>query len=119
MQKKQFFLGFFLLVSCVNVWAKVNAFDLLAAGSKTVIIPALIALVFLQGNPSKKYIIALFFSWLGDVLLIPQGTPFFYCRNCCVLGNSITVLLLDVSAITRNTSATIFEKQCTSALSLG
>ncbi len=77
MQKKQFFLGFFILVSCINVWSKINAFDLLAAGSKTVIIPALIALVFSQGNPSKKYIIALFFSWLGDVLLIPQGTPFF------------------------------------------
>lgn len=77
MQKTQILLGLFIVVSILNVWAKIYGLDILAAGSKIIIIPTLIALVISQGKPSKKYIIALLFSWLGDTLLIPEGTSFF------------------------------------------
>ena len=77
MRNKQLLFGLFILVSSLNIWAKINGLGSIAAGSKLLIIPALIALVFSDGKPAKKYIIALLFSWIGDALLIPEGTSFF------------------------------------------
>ncbi len=77
MRNKQLLFGLFILVSSLNIWAKINDLDSIAAGSKLLIIPALIALVFSDGKPAKKYIISLLFSWIGDALLIPEGTSFF------------------------------------------
>ena len=51
--------------------------DLLAHGSKTLIIPALMGYVWNSYSPTKLYLMALFFSWLGDLFLIPSGTAFF------------------------------------------
>ena len=51
--------------------------DLLAHGSKTLIIPALMGYVWYGYSPSRLYLIALLFSWLGDLFLIPRGTSFF------------------------------------------
>lgn len=77
MRNKQLLFGLFILVSSLNIWAKINGLDSIAAISKLLIIPALIALVFSEGKPAKTYIIALLFSWMGDALLIPNGTAFF------------------------------------------
>lgn len=51
--------------------------ELLAHGSKTLIIPALIGYVWHSYSSSRLYLIALFFSWLGDLFLIPSGIAFF------------------------------------------
>ena len=51
--------------------------DLLAHGSKTLIIPALMGYVWNGYSPSRLYLMALLFSWLGDLFLIPSGTAFF------------------------------------------
>ena len=51
--------------------------DLLAHGSKTLIIPSLMGYVWNGYSPSRLYLMALLFSWLGDLFLIPSGTAFF------------------------------------------
>ena len=51
--------------------------DLLAHGSKTLIIPALMGYVWNGYSPSRLYLMALLFAWLGDLFLIPRGTSFF------------------------------------------
>ena len=54
MRNKQLLFGLFILVSSLNIWAKINGLDSIAAGSKLLIIPALIALVFSDGKPAKN-----------------------------------------------------------------
>ena len=49
----------------------------MADTTKAMVIPTLGIWAFIRYNPSKRYGIALFFSWIGDLLLIPDGTRFF------------------------------------------
>ena len=51
--------------------------DLLAHGSKALIIPALMGYALNRYDTARVYLMALFFSWLGDLFLIPSGTAFF------------------------------------------
>ena len=77
MQSKHIFFLLFLLASGLNLIGQVLQIDLLAHGSKTLIIPALIGYVLNRYSPARLYLMALFFSWLGDLFLIPSGTAFF------------------------------------------
>ena len=52
-------------------------YSLLASGTKILIIPSLALWAFQGNHPSKKLGWALFFSWLGDLFLIPDGTAYF------------------------------------------
>ena len=67
----------FLSLSALHLWAQIDKHSLLASGTKALIIPALALWVFQRFHPRKKLGWALFFSWLGDLLLIPDGTPYF------------------------------------------
>lgn len=77
MRRQQLFLSLMILATAVNVWGQITGEFTLAAISKIIIIPALAACVLTEGNPSKIYLLALFFSWLGDSFLIPEGTVYF------------------------------------------
>lgn len=77
MENKSLFLLLFFLASTLNLSGQVIAIDLLAHWSKALIIPALMGYVWFAYSPTRLYMIALFFSWLGDLFLIPSGTPFF------------------------------------------
>lgn len=77
MQNKTIFFLIFLLAACLNLIGQVLQIEILAHGSKALIIPALMAYAWNRYSPSRLYLIALFFSWLGDLFLIPSGTSFF------------------------------------------
>ena len=64
-------------LSALHLWAQLFKYSLLASGTKTLIIPALALWVFQRFRLNKQLGWALFFSWLGDLLLIPDGTPYF------------------------------------------
>ena len=71
------FLGLFVGVSAIHLWGQINGYSILADTTKAMVIPTLGIWAFIRYNPSKRYGIALFFSWIGDLLLIPDGTSFF------------------------------------------
>ncbi len=71
------FLVLFFGLSALHLWAQLFEYSWLASGTKTLIIPALALWVFQRFRLNKQLGWALFFSWLGDLLLIPDGTPYF------------------------------------------
>lgn len=77
MQKKTLFLLIFLLAASSNLIGQTLQIEILAHGSKALIIPALMGYVWNSYSPTRLYLLALFFSWLGDLFLIPSGTSFF------------------------------------------
>lgn len=77
MQSKTLFLLFFLVTGISNLSGQVLQIGLLAHASKALIIPSLMGYVWSCYSPSRLYLIALFFSWLGDLFLIPEGSQFF------------------------------------------
>ena len=77
MRHKTIFFLIFLLASISNLSSQVLESDLIAHGSKALIIPALMGYVWTSSSPSRLYLVALFFSWLGDLFLISSNTPFF------------------------------------------
>ena len=77
MNKKQLLLSFFVAAASANIWGQITGQFALAAVSKVLIIPALAALTVTEGSPPKKYLLALFFSWLGDSFLILDGVLYF------------------------------------------
>ena len=77
MKKTILLKALFVLFSGLNIWGQINDASLLASVSKILIIPTLGVLVMTEGKPSKQFLIALFFSWLGDCFLIPQGNGYF------------------------------------------
>lgn len=77
MQNKTVFFLLFLLASGLNLIGQVLQIDLLAHGSKALIIPALMGYALNRYDTARVYLMALFFSWLGDLFLIPSGTAFF------------------------------------------
>lgn len=73
----------FICLGVLNIFGQINEYPLLTSLSKSLLIPALFLLVYLTANPSKKYLWALFFSWLGDLFLIPNGIPYFITGIAC------------------------------------
>ena len=76
-RSKNIFLLLFILSGIGNLSGQVLGIELLAHISKVCIIPTLIGYMWTLHSPSSLYLIALFFSWLGDIFLIPNGTYFF------------------------------------------
>lgn len=73
MQKARQFFYAFIAAGVINVGSQIFAIEVLIPLSKSLIIPLLAAHVFYKYKPSKHYLLALFFSWLGDLFLIPTG----------------------------------------------
>ena len=76
---QKFFLLIFLLVSITDIIAIINDNSLWQTISKPLIIPALAAF-YVAGSKSrnKLYILALIFSFLGDVLLLDKSNLFLF-----------------------------------------
>ena len=77
--RSKYFLLFFLLVSLVDIIAILNDNTLWQTISKPMIIPALM-FYYITASKSKNkwYIIALVFSFLGDVLLLDKSNLFLF-----------------------------------------
>lgn len=72
------YLGIFIVFSCVHLFASYKQDKNLRAISKPVLLLSLLGFyIETVSNPSWFVILALLFSWLGDVLLIPQGVKWF------------------------------------------
>ena len=76
---QRFFLFIFLLVSITDIIAILNDNSLWQTISKPLIIPALAAF-YISGSKSrnKLYVLALIFSFLGDVLLLDKSNLFLF-----------------------------------------
>ena len=75
---KYVFLAIFVVSSIIHLWASYVKNKKVRAYSKPFIILALAFwYVCTTGKISAVVILALFFSWLGDVLLIPEGVKWF------------------------------------------
>jgi len=76
---QKFFLLIFLLVSITDIIAIINDNSLWQTISNPIIIPALAAF-YIAGSKSrnKLYILALIFSFLGDVLLLDKSNLFLF-----------------------------------------
>ena len=79
MRLQRFFLLIFVLVSLTDIVAIVTGNSLWQTISKPLIIPALTAF-YIAGSKSrnKLYILALIFSFLGDVLLLDKSNLFLF-----------------------------------------
>ncbi len=77
MHKGTLFLVGFILTSLLNLGGQIFLFETLTVWSKVFIIPALAGYIYSNYSPSKPYLIALFFSWLGDLFLIPNDPLYF------------------------------------------
>lgn len=77
MSKKRIFLVGFITMGVLNIGGQILELELLTPLSKALIIPLLAAYVYSSDSPSKIYLFALFFSWLGDLLLILDGQLYF------------------------------------------
>ena len=79
MRQQRFFLLIFVLVSLTDIVAIVTGNSLWQTISKPLIIPALTAF-YIAGSKSrnKLYILALIFSFLGDVLLLDKSNLFLF-----------------------------------------
>jgi len=77
--RSKYFLLFFLLVSLVDIIAILNDNTLWQTISKPMIIPALL-FYYMAGSKSRNkwYILALIFSFLGDVLLLDKSNLFLF-----------------------------------------
>lgn len=73
----------FVCLGVLNIYGQIHEYPLWTNLSKSLLIPALFLLVYQTARPSKKYLWALFFSWLGDLFLIPNGVPYFITGIAC------------------------------------
>ena len=77
--RSKYFLLFFLLVSLVDIIAILNDNTLWQTISKPLIIPALMFYYVARSKARNKwYILALIFSFLGDVLLLDKSNLFLF-----------------------------------------
>lgn len=75
---KTFFFVLFVLVSCIHLYASYRSDKKLRAMTKPFILLFLLAwYISASVSPSRIIIAAIALSWLGDVLLIPNGVKWF------------------------------------------
>jgi len=76
--KNSFFISLYWILLIVNVVANLFVLEVLSDGTKIFLMPVLIMVLALNIDNKRSKLfgwtsIALFFSWLGDILLIFQG----------------------------------------------
>ena len=103
-----FFLLIFLVASITNVIAILCENTLWQTISKPMIIPALIA-CFIYASKSKNvlYLIALFFSFVGDVLLMDKNNLFLYGIASFLLTQLLFVIII-AKKLKRSDGRTLF-----------
>ena len=71
-------LAVFIIVTSVHLYASIKQDKKLRAETKPFILLSLLAFYMLSAEPIMiTVVLALIFSWIGDVLLIPQGVKWF------------------------------------------
>ncbi len=121
------FLSVFLVSTCIHLFASFKKNTKLRNVTKPFILLSLLGFYVLTAlNVYWEIILALFFSWLGDVLLIPKGTKWFtaggiafmishaffiagYCREI-VFSSIPLVLIIALSVFFAVTVGFIFSK---------
>jgi len=72
------YLGIFIISSGIHLFASFKQYKPLRNVTKPIILLSLLGFYLESvGEPSWFLILALIFSWIGDVLLIPNGTKWF------------------------------------------
>ena len=77
MKRAVFFLVLFVGTALGNLTGLIFDYPTLAMGCKAALMPLLFLYAQTQEPTNKKLFMALFFSWLGDLFLIPDGELFF------------------------------------------
>ena len=75
--RKTSLLFVFLAIASAHIYGQLIDLWTLSVLTKILIIPSLALWVSTDGKPPKKYLFALFFSWLGDVFLVSDKNLFF------------------------------------------
>lgn len=88
------YLAIFVVFTSIHLFASLKKDVTLRAITKPVILLSLLGF-YLESvpNPSWMIILALIFSWLGDVLLIPHGTSWFTAGGISFMASHIFFIL--------------------------
>ncbi len=104
------FLAVFVISTAIHLYASLKKNTKLRNVTKPFILLALLGFYVLTASSvSVAIILALIFSWLGDVLLIPKGNKWGYCRDI-VFSAIPVVLIVLLSVFFAVTVAYIFSK---------
>ena len=99
MNRTTFFLGLFLIIAIGNLAGRFFDVNSLAVGCKILLMPSLFLYAQSIAPTNKKLFLALFFSWLGDLFLIPEGKLFFILGIAGFWGAQIHYILLLLEAL--------------------
>lgn len=101
---KYVFLAIFIVVTAIHLYASLKQNKKLRNQTKPFILLSLLGFYLLAARaPSTWIILALIFSWLGDVLLMPKGVKWFTAGGICFMVSHVFFILgylKDVSFVT-------------------
>ena len=91
---KYVFLAIFIVVTAIHLYASLKQNKKLRNQTKPFILLALLGFYVLAARvPSTFIILALIFSWLGDVLLMPKGVKWFTAGGICFMISHVFFIL--------------------------
>lgn len=88
------YIALFGLAALVHLYASFTKNKVLRAISKPILMPALLAFYLSNvSDPSIYIILALIFSWFGDLFLIPKGIKYFTCGGISFMISHVFFIL--------------------------
>lgn len=91
---KYVFLAIFIVVTAIHLYASLKQNKKLRNQTKPFILLSLLGFYLLAARaPSTWIILALIFSWLGDVLLMPKGVKWFTAGGICFMISHVFFIL--------------------------
>lgn len=91
---KYVFLAIFIVVTAIHLYASLKQNKKLRNQTKPFILLSLLGFYLLAARaPSTWIILALIFSWLGDVLLMPKGVKWFTAGGICFMVSHVFFIL--------------------------
>lgn len=88
------YIALFGLAALVHLYASFTKNKILRAISKPILMPALLAFYLSNvSDPSLYIVLALIFSWFGDLFLIPKGIKYFTCGGISFMISHIFFIL--------------------------
>lgn len=91
---KYVFLAIFIIVTSIHLYASLKQDKKLRNQTKPFILLSLLGFYLLAARtPSTWIILALIFSWLGDVLLMPKGVKWFTAGGICFMISHVFFIL--------------------------
>lgn len=111
MKKTFFYLGLFISASLGNLTGLIFEYPAMAMGCKAALMPFLFLYTQSLAPKNKKLFMALLFSWLGDLFLIPEGTLFFSLGIASFWGAQICYIQLILRGLNSNIKAEFHPKR--------